>query len=312
MRPNTVHHQGLIGPAFTPLRPDGSLDPEKVEALAEHAAAHRLAGIFCGGTSGEGLSLSMSERQELLERWVVAARGRFPVIAHVGHAGVADAMTLAAHAQRAGADAIAALPPFYFKPSDVAQAVECCATIASAAPDLPFYYYHIPSLTGVDLPMRDLMEVAAVRIPTFAGLKFSHSDLADFGRCVTFAGGRFGLFFGRDEMLLGALAVGGSAAIGTTYNLIAPLYHRMIAAVGHGDLGAAMHLQHRSREIIAVMDRFGGLAAMKAAMSFVGIDCGPCRPPLRTLDAHQAETLRADLDQVGFFEFTPPEGSEVR
>lgn len=309
MRPNPVHHQGLIGPAFTPLRPDRALDLDKVDALAEHAATHELAGIFCGGTSGEGLSLSIHEREQLLERWVIAARGRFPVIAHVGHAGVADAMTLAAHAQRAGADAIAALPPFYFKPSDVAQVVECCAIIAAAAPELPFYYYHIPSLTDVNVPMRGLMEVAAVRIPTFAGLKFSHSDLADFGRCVSFAGGRFGLFFGRDEMLLGALAVGGTAAIGTTYNLIAPLYHRMIAALAHGDLTAAMHLQHRSREIIAVMDRFGGLPAMKAAMAFVGIDCGPCRPPLWTLDVIHGETLRADLDQLGFFEFTQPEGS---
>ena len=299
--------KGLIAPAFTPMRADGSLDLPTVDRLAEHFFERGLAGVFVGGTSGEGLSLSMAERQQLLERWVAAPRGGLPVIAHVGHAGVADARELAAHAQRVGADAVAAVPPFYFKPADVAQVVECCAEIAAAAPRLPFYYYHIPSLTGVCVSMRELMEVASVRIPTFAGLKFSDLDLADFGRCVSFAEGRFGLFFGRDEMLLAALSVGATGAIGTTYNLFPRLYHRMIADVEHGDLAAASQRQHQSRELIAVMERYGGLSAMKAAMALAGVDCGPCRPSLRTLDAHQRDRLRADLERLEFFELTRPE-----
>jgi N-acetylneuraminate lyase len=310
MRVQAPNLQGLIAPAFTPMRADGSLDLPVVDRLAELVVAHRLGGVFVGGTTGEGLSLSAPERHQLLEQWVAAARGRFPVIAHVGHAGVADAGLLAAHAQQAGADAVAAVPPFYFKPADVAQVVECCAHVAAAAPALPFYYYHIPSLTGVCVSMRELMEVAAVRIPTFAGLKFSDSDLADFGRCVSFAQGRFRLFFGRDEMLLAALAVGATGAIGTTYNLFPPLYHRMIAATKRADLAAAAALQDRSRELIAVTDRNGGLPAMKAAMAFAGVDCGPCRPPLRTLDGQQREALRADLEKLGFFELTRPGESE--
>ena len=303
---------GLIAPAFTPMRADGSLDLPAVGRLAEHLFDRGLAGIFVGGTSGEGLSLSIAERQQLLERWVAAPRGGIPVIAHVGHAGVADARELASHADRVGADAIAAVPPFYCKPSDVATVVECCAEIAAAAPRLPFYYYHIPSLTGVCVSMRELLEVAPLRIPSFAGLKFSDSDLADFGRCVSLSDGRFGLFFGRDEMLLPALAIGATGAIGTTYNLFAPLYHRMIAAVDRGDLAGAAQLQHRSRELIAVMNRYGGLAAMKAAMALAGVDCGPCRPPLRSLDDHQREALGADLEALGFFELTRPEGSPGR
>jgi N-acetylneuraminate lyase len=113
-------------------------------------------------------------------------------------------------------------------------------------------------------------------------------------------------------MLLPALAVGATGAIGTTYNLFPPLYQRMIDAVSHGDLAAAALLQHRSRELIAVMERLGGLPAMKAAMAFVGIDCGPCRPPLRTLDGQQREALRADLEGAGFFELTRPEGPAAR
>lgn len=304
----------LVAPAFTPMRADGSLDLDQVQRLADHARAHRIAGIFCGGTTGEGLSLSVPERQQLLERWVLAAGGRFPVMAHVGHAGIGDTLLLAAHATRAGAAAVATLPPFYFKPADVDDLVDYCAAVANRAPALPFYYYHIPGFTGVNLSMREFVESAFARIPTFAGLKFSGSDLADFGRCVTFATPKYDLYFGRDEMLLAALAVGATAAIGSTYNLIAPLYRRMIRAFENGDLPAARHLQARSREFISVMDRFGGLPAMKAAMAFAGVDCGPCRPPLRTLDASQRDMLRAELEREtpGFFSFTRPEESEVR
>ena len=298
--------QGLVAPAFTPMHPDGSLNLGAVEALADHAVAHRLAGVFVGGTSGEGPALTVPERQQLLERWVAAAAGRLPVIAHVGHAAIADAQQLAAHAQGAGASAVAAVPPFYFKPADAAQIADCCARIAGGAPELPFYYYHIPSMTGVRVAMREVMEVAADRVPTFAGLKFSDSDLADFGRCVSFAGSQFGLFFGRDEMLLPALAIGARAAIGTTYNLFAPLYHLMVEKAARAELPVASRYQHHSRELITVMERHGGLPAMKAAMGFAGVDCGPCRPPLRRLDARQREALRADLELFGFSTLTRP------
>lgn len=306
--------RGLVAPAFTPMRADGSLNLDQIQPLADHAHAHRIAGIFCGGTTGEGLSLSVPERQQLLEHWVLAARGRFPIIAHIGHAGIGDTQILAAHASDAGAAAIASLPPFYFKPADVDDLVSYCAAVAAPAPSLPFYYYHIPGLTGVNVSMREFVESAFTRIPTFAGLKFSGSDLADFGRCVTFTAPKYDLYFGRDEMLLGALAVGATAAIGSTYNLIAPLYRRMISAFEGGDLPAARRLQGRSREFIAIMERFGGLPAMKAAMAFAGVDCGPCRPPLRTLDANQRESLRAELERElpGFFSFTRLEESEGR
>ena len=284
--------QGLVAPAFTPIRADGSLDLPTIDTLARYYQDTRIAGVFVCGTSGEGPLLTTDERRQVLERWCAVAKGVFPVIAQVGHAGTAEAKALAEHAAAAGAAAVAALPPFYFKPATVDDLVACCADVASEAPGLPFYYYHIPALTGVRLPMLDLLRNAASRVPNLAGLKFSHDDLDDFSACLDDAGDRCDLFFGKDEMLLAALSLGGRAAIGTTYNFAAPFGHRMIRDVANGDLAGARTAQSTLRSMIRIISRFGGLPAMKAMMTLAGIPCGPCRLPLRTLTPQEVDALR--------------------
>ena len=293
--------RGLFAPVFTPFRPDGSLDLSRVERQADGLVADGVVGAFVCGTTGEGPSLTPAERKQLVERWCAIAEGRLPVIAQVGHTSVDEANALAAAAQDCGVAGIACLPPFYFKPSGIDDLTAWCGAVASAAPDLPFYYYHIPSLTNVRLPMADFLRAAERRVPTLAGLKFSDDDLADYGRCLTFAGDRYDLFFGVDEMLLAARALGARAAIGSTYNLIAPLYSNLVDSFERGDLATAQRLQSQSREIVAVFQKHGGLCAIKAAARLVRQDCGPCRPPLRTLDDGQLEVLRGDLEAAGFF-----------
>src|SRR4051812_16728337 len=123
--------RGLVAPAPTPMRPDGSLDLRTIDKLAEFYAARNLAGVFVCGTTGEGPSLSVAERQSVLERWCDVAKGVFPVIAQVGAASIADAKALASHAKGTGAAAVAAVPPFYLKPQSVEDALACCAEIAS-------------------------------------------------------------------------------------------------------------------------------------------------------------------------------------
>jgi N-acetylneuraminate lyase len=306
-----LHLRGLVAPVFTPMHADGSLDLGGVERQAERLLARGVAAAFVCGTTGEGPSLSVPERRQLVGRWCAAA-GKLPVIAHVGDTSIAAAKELAEHAQRCGAAAIAAVPPFYFRPGGVGDALACCAAVASAAPSLPFYYYHIPGNTGVRIPMADLLEAAARAVPTFAGLKFSDDDLTDFGQCLALAGDRYDLFYGRDEMLLPALALGARAAIGTTYNFAAPLYRRMIDAFDRGDLATARTLQGQSRDLVAAAQRHGGLPAMKAIMHLAGVDCGPCRLPLRTLDDHQTDLLQRDLEEGGLLPVIRPEGSATR
>ena len=244
--------------------------------------------------------MTVEERMRVTEAWMASTGDRLPVIVHVGHACLTDCQTLAAHAQRAGATAIGCLAPYFFKPKSVHDLVEFCARVAAAAPDLPFYYYHLPSVTGVNFPMVEFLAAAADRIPNLGGIKFTYEDLMDYSACVRFDGGRFDILFGRDEALLAGLVLGAKGAIGSTYNYMAPIYHAIIGAFDRGDVATARAVQARAADIVAVMLRHGGLAAGKAMMAFVGIDCGPVRQPLHDLGTEQRESLRRDLEKASF------------
>jgi N-acetylneuraminate lyase len=209
---------------------------------------------------------------------------------------------LAAHAEEIGADGIAAVGPHYFRPRGVAEAVDFADRLAAAAPATPFFYYHIPSFTGIALPMAEFLPAAAAAIPSFAGLKFTHENLAEYAHCLAYDDGRYEMFFGRDEMLLGALAMGATSGVGTTYNAAAPLYLRMHAAFTRGDMAEARRWQGLANAMIDVAVAHGGMPAFKTMMRWCGVDCGPSRPPLVSLDEKRAASLRGELDRVGFFD----------
>src|SRR5262249_38649408 len=150
-------------------------------------------------------------------------------------------------------------------------------------PSLPFYYYHMPAMTGADLPMHDFLKVASRRIPNLAGIKFTHENLMDYTRCLNLDDARFAILFGRDEILLAALAMGATGAVGSTYNYMPDVYLRLIESFNRGDMESARRFQSLAVEIIAVMSRRGGLPAAKAMMKMIGLDCGPVRAPLQNL-----------------------------
>ena len=293
---------GLVAAPHSPFDAEGSLYLDVVEDQAALLAESGVTGAFICGTTGEGLSMTTDERKALAERWVSVASRRLNVIVHVGHTCQRDAIELARHAGKIGAAAVGTLPPFFFKPQTAADAVEFCRPIAAAAPELPFYYYNMPSMTGVHVSMVELLGIAGNQIPNFRGIKFTHGDLMEFQRCRAFSGGAFDIAWGVDEMLLGALAVGTDAAVGSTYNYAAPLYLRMIAAFRGGDLETAQELGRQVTELVAILLKHGVLRTGKAAMSLVGIDCGPPRAPIAPLTREEWSVVRAAYERVGFFE----------
>jgi len=297
------HIVGLVAAPFTAFHADGSLNLEKVEAQVGSLEASGVIGAFVCGTTGESLSLTVPERMAVAERWRAVAPHDFAVIIHVGHPCLADSQALAAHAQKIRARAIGAMAPCFFRPASVDDLVAWCAEVAAAAPELPFYYYHIPSMTGVNIPVADFLARAADRIPTLAGAKFTYENLMDYQRCVSFRNRHYDMLFGRDEILLSALVLGAKGAVGTTYNFAAPLFVRIIEAFGRGDLGAAQADQLRAAEMIATLLRHGGLAAFKAVMKMIRVDCGPVRPPLRDLTPDERHHLHQDLERIGFFDY---------
>jgi len=292
---------GLIAATFTPMHADGTLNLGQVEPIVEHLIGSGVAGLYVCGTTGEGPSLSTEEREAVAVAYVAAARRRIPVVIQVGHTSLPDASRLAAHAQTIGADAISAIGPWYFKPASVDVLVDCLAPIAAAAPDLPFYYYHLPAMTGVHLDMLELLRLTPGRLPTLVGIKYSAPKLDEFQACNEHAGGRFDILFGCDEMLLAGLAAGAQGAVGSTYNYLAPLYRRVIDAFEGGDMDDARRHQGLAVTLVRAIVRRRGHAGLKAAMKLVGLDCGPTRLPLVPLKPPEIDPMRDELDVLGFF-----------
>lgn len=262
--------------------------------------------MFICGTTGEGASLSTPERKEIARRWTDVAPDGLKVIVHVGHTSLADCKTLGAHAQEIGAWGIGAMVPCFFKPHNVEDLVSFCAEVAASALSLPFYYYHMPSMTDVNFPMIRFLEHASDKIPNLAGIKFTYEDLMDYQLCIGFDGGRFDMLFGRDETLICGLSLGARGAVGSTYNFASPLYNKLIEAFEDGDLAGARQLQKKAVDLLQLLLQSPGSfhAVGKSVMTMLGIDCGPVRSPLANITQMQYENLKTELGKIGFFEYS--------
>jgi N-acetylneuraminate lyase len=297
------HLNGLIAAAFTPLMENGSLHLGRIPSIVDHLERDGVAGIYVLGSTGEGISLSTKERREVAEAYIQAAQGRLTTVVQVGHNSLAEAKQLAAHAQQIGADAISAMPPYYFKPESTAQAIACLGEIASGAPELPLYYYHIPAKTGVELDIEELFRTGPPKLPTLAGIKYSDPNLHVLQRGDAFQNGAFDWLLGVDEMLLSGLAMGIDGAVGSTYNFAAPLYVRIIEAFDQGDLDQARRYQALAVKMIDIIIRHCGRPGLKAMMNVIGEDCGPYRLPHGTAQTEDVVRMEKELDDLGFFEW---------
>jgi N-acetylneuraminate lyase len=293
---------GLVAATFTPMHPDGSLNLAMTKPIVDHLIRSGLSGLYVCGSTGEGPLLTTEERKKTAAAYVEAAAGRLPVVIQVGHSSVVEARELAAHAQQIGADATSAVAPYYFKPASVSVLVDCLAEIAAGAPNLPFYYYHIPELSGVSVNIVEFLQQAPAKMPNFAGIKFTTPFINDLQTLIAASSGRFDILFGRDEMLLSGLAGGSTGAVGSTYNFAAPLYLKVMTAFQRGDVEEAKRCQGLAVAAVNAILPYRGHAGLKSVMGLLGLDCGPTRLPILSLKPDEVANLRRDLDAIGFFQ----------
>lgn len=302
---NTPHYSGLIAATFTPMHPDGRLNLSRVGPMVDRLVADGVRGLYVCGSTGEGPCLSVAERKEVVEAFLRASNGRVPVIAQVGHDSLIEAADLACHAAGAGADAISAVPPYYFNAASARIVADCIERVAEAAPELPFYYYHIPAMTRANIDVVELVELVQTRLPTFAGVKFSASAL-DVLQTLSGLDRRPNLLFGVDEFLLSGLVAGADGAVGSTYNFATPLFRRVVDAFDRGQVAEAAEFQAKACRLVRTILRYGAQPAMKSVMALIGLDCGPSRLPLRSLEPGEHAALREDLARL---DLLPIEGS---
>lgn len=299
------HLSGLIAAPFTPMHTDGSLNLSVIPKYYRLLKSNNVKGAFICGSTGEGVSMSVDERKSVAEAWASASKGDndFKVMSLLGGTSLTDCKELAKHASEIGLYGISFTAPFYFKPANAKMLAASCKEVAEAAPNLPFYYYHIPVLTGVSVNMIDLLQEVDGEIPNFAGIKYTHEDFMDFLSCLRFKRGKYDMLWGRDENMLPALAVGTKGAVGSTFNYAAPLYYNLIDAFEKNDLSTAQKLQQQSIDMIRLLGKYGGIATGKAYMKVIGLDCGEFRLPVKNMDSAQFELFRQDVDALNFDRF---------
>ena len=294
---------GLIAPVFTPMQENGEIRTDVIADYAGELIANHISGVFVCGSSGEGMLLGVEERQQIVEAWAPFA-DQLKLIVHVGCTAYKDAQLLAKHAQKQGAWAISSMGPVFLQPQHIPQLVEYCAKISSAAPDLPFYYYHMPVRTNITLSMPDFLVAGSKTMPNLAGIKYSHTNFMEMHQCLMLDNGKYDIVHGHDEVLLCGLSLGIKAAIGVTYNFIPGLYHQIIASYNCNNMKKAREYQAFSVKLMEVIKKFGGgIPTGKAIQTLCGIDCGPCRTPLKSLTSDECLRLKTELDKIGFFTF---------
>ncbi|XP_058277672.1 N-acetylneuraminate lyase isoform X3 [Hirundo rustica] len=198
--------KGLVAATITPMTPDGKINLPVIRQYVDYLVNEQnVKNVFVNGTTGEGLSLSIQERRQLAEEWMCQGKDKLDhVIIHVGALNLPECQELARHAAAIGADGIAVIAPFFFKPTNKDELVAFLQKVASEAPEVPFYYYHIPPLTGVKIRVEELLDGIKAQIPTFQGVKFSDTDLLDLAQCINKnETGEFEFLYGVDEFLTG-------------------------------------------------------------------------------------------------------------
>lgn len=287
--------KGLIAATFTPFDAQGKINLKAIPEMVDRLVANRISGIYVCGSTGEGHSLTVAERKTLAEAFHSATAGRMKTIINVGHNCLEDACALARHAADIGADAVSAAPPMYYKIGSEMQLVKVLAKITSAAPNIPFYYYHIPAITRTELDMAEFLNIGSDMLPSLHGIKFTSPNIHEYQRCLEQSNGKHQILFGLDEMMLSGLGVGATCMIGSTYNFMPGLYHAIIENFNNGNHDTARQFQYKAVQVINSFLKFSSLPAQKFIMRMIGMDCGPVRLPLQDLRADEQRILEADL-----------------
>ncbi len=294
-------YRGIIPAFYACYADDGSVSPERTRALAQLMIDKGVKGLYVCGSSGECIYQGKEERKATLENVMAVARGRLTVIAHVACNNTADSMELAAHAESLGVDAIAAIPPIYFRLPDHAIA-RYWNDISSAAPDTDFVIYNIPQLAGVALTVplfRRMMENKRV-----IGVKNSSMPIQDIQLFKAAGGKDCVVFNGPDEQLVGGLAIGADGGIGGTYGVMPELYLAIERLVRAGRIAEAQEIQYMANDIIAAMcSCHGNMYAVEKRIIALrdGVECGGVRKPLANLipeDMATVERCRSMIDEA--------------
>jgi N-acetylneuraminate lyase len=272
---------GLYAAQLVPYTAEGTVMADSLKAMVDrNITVNRLDGLYIGGSTGETFLSDTSEKKRVLEIGANATAGRVSLIAQIGSINFKEALELARFASSLGYDAVSAVTPYYYKFS-FAETRDYYVRLAEAA-GLPMIVYSIPALTGTSFDIdqsRKLFEH-----PLIAGFKYTSGDLFTMERLISAFPDRI-VFSGYDELLMLGRSLGAFGAIGSTYNVFAPVARKIWDAMGDGDVKKARESQASLNTAIQDIIALGLYPTLKAIVGMGGIDTGLVLPPMSNLDA---------------------------
>ncbi|XP_053613385.1 N-acetylneuraminate lyase-like [Plodia interpunctella] len=294
--------QGLVPPVFTAFNDDHSVNYNIIPSYAKFLADAGIKAVLVGGTTGEHMSLPIEDRKKLISEWVRVGKSLgIHIMVQVGGTAFPYVIELAKYCEKVGVDSLLTLPELYFKPAKVDDLVFYIEQIAKAAPKLPVLYYHIPSMSKVELDMPAFVAAASARVPNFKGIKFTHNDLSVGAQVLRTLKDGQEVFLGADTLLAPAALLGIRSSIGTTFNLFPRLAVEILQAVQSKDGEKARALQEKlCKAVEAHVVEGEWVPIMKAGMEIVtGFKMGPPAYPQRPISAEARQRIQTKLRALG-------------
>lgn len=294
---NLEKYKGIIPAFYACYDENGDISEERTKKFAKYLLNKGVKGLYVCGSSGEAIYHSVEERKKTLEAVMSEVKGKITVIAHVACNNTKDSMELAAHAEKMGVDAIAAIPPIYFHLPEYS-IVEYWNDISSVAPSTDFVIYNIPQLAGVSLTMPLFKEMKKNK--NVIAVKNSSMPVQDIQMFKAEGGEDFIVFNGPDEQLVSGLTIGADGGIGGTYAVMPELYLKIYELVQKGEISKARDIQNKANSIIYAMCACHGnlYAVMKKILKTKGMDIGTVRKPLSDISAKDESQIELCIKMI--------------
>ncbi len=280
----------------TPMKDNLDVDFDRLEEIINFQIDNGTDAIIIAGTTGESATLTMEEHRAVIKAAVEFTKGRVPVVAGTGSNSTRTAIRHTHEAQEDGADALLIVSPYYNKATQKGL-VRHYSMIADET-KLPIILYNVPSRTGCNIMPETVAELFKTK-ENIVGLKEATGNMAQASKTMALCDGKLELYSGEDGLVVPLLSIGGIGVISVISNIAPRQTHDMVMSFLNGDIEKAREMQFKSLRLVDALFSEVNPIPVKHAMSLLGKDVGPLRPPLCEMEPAHLDELKAAMQEFG-------------
>ena len=280
----------------TPFKDNGEINYEKLEELLEEQIAEGTDAIISCGTTGESSTMTHEEHIEVVRYTCQVVKGRIPVVAGTGSNCTREAIHLSQEAQKAGADGLLLVTPYYNKATQ--KGLIAHYTSIAESVKIPILLYHIPGRTGVTMKPESIVTLCR-EVSNIVGVKEASGNFSSIATMMSMADGSIDLYSGNDDQIVPLLAMGGKGVISVLSNVAPRQTHELCQAFFDGDVKKSLKLQLDAVPLVSQLFYEVNPIPVKAAMNLMGKNVGVLRMPLTEMEPANQKNLAAAMKEYG-------------